>query len=299
MNKSESIDKLATALNKFQGEVEGAKKSSNNPFYNSKYADLAEVWKTIRKPLVDNGLSVIQTFEPSEPITVANVNSKGVVIDKEVTMSTVIIKTMLMHTSGQWIESNGIRLPLTKNDPQMAGAATTYARRYELTAMLGIHQEDDDGNSHKLYEPTNEEQKRYHVIETKQRKIQEILTKYSKDKLYGFNPDAVKQFIKDKLGEERISACRDLDVLNNAIEVLELIKVNYKPETPEKDIKTLRSDIILLQDELAEKEIDGYQTQKHRSASINKHLGTITVNQCEDMDKLIAYESHLQSKLEG
>ena len=137
-------------------------------------------------------------------------------------------------------------------------------------------------------------------IDTAQHRIQELLSKYTNDKLYGFGvKGANKQFVIDKLGEERITACRDIDVLNNAIEALELMKDEVNHIVPARDINALRNDIIMLQDELAEKSIDGYQTQKHRAASINKHLGTITVNQCEDVDKLIAYEAHLQSKLEG
>ena len=279
--KSESIDKLATALNKFQGEVANILKTSENPYFKSKYAKLEDILNEYRPIWTKHGLSISQ-----HPVT----DEQG----------RIGVQTEVYHNSGEYRIFPPFYLTLTKNDPQGGGSAITYARRYSLAAVLGIQQEDDDGNTHAV-SPTKAkaEQKQDHVIETKQRKIQEVLTKYSKDKLYGFNPDAVKQFIKDKLGEERISACRDLDVLNNAIETLELMKVNYKEETPARDINALRNDIIMLQDELAEKAIDGYQTQKHRAASINKHLGTITVNQCEDMDKLTAYEAHLQSKLEG
>jgi len=47
MEKSETIGKLAEALSK----------ASENPFYNSTYADLASVWDACRKPLADNGLA--------------------------------------------------------------------------------------------------------------------------------------------------------------------------------------------------------------------------------------------------
>ena len=167
--------------------------------------------------------------------------------------------------------------------------------------IVAIDNAKDQKELNKIeYDVETERNKPNLEIDTQQHRIQELLSKYTNDKLYGFGVKGVnKQFVIDKLGEERITACRDIDVLNNAVDVLESMPETYKPEIPERDIKTLRSDIILLQDDLAEKAIDGYQTQKHRSASINKHLGTITVNQCEDMDKLTAYESHLQSKLEG
>ena len=58
MRMSETIGKIAKALSAFQSQVDGAKKSSDNPFYNSKYADLAEIWKTIREPLTNTGLGL-------------------------------------------------------------------------------------------------------------------------------------------------------------------------------------------------------------------------------------------------
>ena len=51
---------------------------------------------------------------------------------------------MLMHSSGQWIQSEYL-LPMDKVTPQGAGAAITYARRYALQALVGIPSVDDDG----------------------------------------------------------------------------------------------------------------------------------------------------------
>ena len=63
MNQSESIAALAAALSKAQASITGALKDSANPFFKSKYADLASCWDACRKPLTDNGLAVIQTSE--------------------------------------------------------------------------------------------------------------------------------------------------------------------------------------------------------------------------------------------
>ena len=60
MIHSEQINELGAALAKAQGLIEGAKKDSANPFFKSKYADLASVWEACRKHLSDNGLSVTQ-----------------------------------------------------------------------------------------------------------------------------------------------------------------------------------------------------------------------------------------------
>ncbi|MHB0764695.1 ERF family protein [Stutzerimonas sp. NM35] len=58
MNKSEQINELATALAKAQGELENASKSSSNPHFKSKYADLAEILNTVRPVFANHGLHV-------------------------------------------------------------------------------------------------------------------------------------------------------------------------------------------------------------------------------------------------
>ena len=126
MTHSEQIKDLATALAKAQAEIEGARKDSTNPHFKSSYADLASVWDACRKALTGNGLSVVQ----------------GPVSDE----GRVGVTTMLMHSSGQWLESTFFMRP-TKDDPQGAGSALTYARRYALAAMVGVAPEDDDGNA--------------------------------------------------------------------------------------------------------------------------------------------------------
>ena len=128
MNKSESIAELAKALCKAQSEMGGAVKDAKNPFFKSSYADLTSVIKAIKEPFNNNGLSYIQF-----PVTSSGGNGVGV-------------KTVLMHTSGQYIESE-FYLPLVKADPQAGGSAITYARRYALQALAGIPTADDDAEA--------------------------------------------------------------------------------------------------------------------------------------------------------
>ena len=128
MNKSESIKELATALAKAQGSIKGAIKDSSNPFFKSKYADLASVVEAIRSSFAANGLSYIQTVEPSQA-------------------DEVRVETMILHTSGEWISCGVLALPVSKVDAQGYGSALTYARRYSLSAAVGIAPEDDDGNA--------------------------------------------------------------------------------------------------------------------------------------------------------
>lgn len=128
MKMSESIGELSVALSKAQSQMCNANKSKDNPFFKSKYADLASCWDTCRKPLTDNGLAILQ------PIIA---NKDGV----------IVVKTILTHgESGQYIESD---LPMSpvKNDPQGVGSAITYARRYALMGMIGLAPSDDDGEA--------------------------------------------------------------------------------------------------------------------------------------------------------
>lgn len=129
MNQSESIAALSAALSKAQAIMEGASKDSSNPFFKSKYADLSAVWDACRKPLTDNGLSVVQTadFIPEHP-------------------DMVCIETILCHSSGEWIKGRLAVKPV-KPDPQSVGSCITYLRRYSLQSIVGIAPEDDDGNA--------------------------------------------------------------------------------------------------------------------------------------------------------
>lgn len=128
MNKSESIKELATALSKFQGEVENAKNTANNPFFKSKYAPLSDILNLVRPLLAKNGLSIIQS--PSGDGT------------------NIIIVTTLLHNSGEFIEFEPLVLKADKATAQGAGSAITYGRRYAISAVLGISSEDDDdGNA--------------------------------------------------------------------------------------------------------------------------------------------------------
>jgi len=133
MNQSETITKLSVALVKAQAEMSGAVKDSANPFFKSRYADLESVINAIKEPFAKYGLAYTQF-----PIN----DDKG-----------VGVVTRLIHESGEWLEC-GYTLPLgfvkkdgvvePRLDPQSAGSAITYARRYALQAMAGIPAVDDD-----------------------------------------------------------------------------------------------------------------------------------------------------------
>ncbi len=124
IQKSAEINELGIALAKAQGSMMGAVKDSSNPYFKSTYADLSSVWDACRKPLTDNGLSVIQIpFNDGE--------------------TRLGITSMLVHSSGQWVSSSLSAL-IVKTDAQATGSLLTYLRRYSLSALVGVAPEDDD-----------------------------------------------------------------------------------------------------------------------------------------------------------
>ena len=125
--QSENITELAKALLSVQRTVRPIAKDAENPFTKSWYASLNSVMDACRDALIENGIWLCQY-----PVPVEQPNSLGLV-------------TKLTHVeSGQWQSSLAV-VPLPKADPQGMGSAITYARRYALTAMLGMVTEDDDG----------------------------------------------------------------------------------------------------------------------------------------------------------
>jgi hypothetical protein len=128
MQKSESIKNLAAALSAFQGKVTNPPKSADNPFFKSKYTPLDTLVDTAKPILKENGLSYIQSCD-----------GDGLNIS---------VTTLLMHSSGEWVEIGPLTLKADKQTAQGAGSAITYARRYSLAAALGLaSDEDDDGNA--------------------------------------------------------------------------------------------------------------------------------------------------------
>ena len=126
MNTDNATAPLFAALSAAQGDLENASKSSTNPHFKSKYADLAEILNTTRPVFAKHGLSLSQF--PSFDGSLCSVT------------------TILAHKEGGYISAVSSCVP-AKSDAQGIGAATTYLRRYSAAAAAGIAQEDDDGQS--------------------------------------------------------------------------------------------------------------------------------------------------------
>jgi hypothetical protein len=123
---STSIAKLATSLIAAKKEFSPILRDRNNPFFKSKYADLASALEATEPALEKNGLAVSQ-FPVNE-------------------LDRIGVLTLILHESGEFI-GREFTLPVAKQDAQTGTAAVTYARRTGYMAALGVAAEDDDGNS--------------------------------------------------------------------------------------------------------------------------------------------------------
>ncbi|MGL1833049.1 ERF family protein [Rhodocyclaceae bacterium SMB388] len=118
---------IAAALVKAQKAFGPALKTSSNPHFRSKYADLSACVEAVVDALNANGIMLSQTTRECE--------------------DGVIVETVFLHESGESWSSGPLHVPAPKSDPQGYGSALTYARRYSLMAACGIAPEDDDGNA--------------------------------------------------------------------------------------------------------------------------------------------------------
>lgn len=124
-DQSKKVDLISGALAKAQGEMNDAERKGKNSFLGNTYADLSSILHVIREPFSKNGLAVSQTFETNE--------------------SQVVLVSKIFHSSGQFISSRLGLLPFS--DAHQLGSAITYARRYSISALCAISQQDDDGET--------------------------------------------------------------------------------------------------------------------------------------------------------
>lgn len=130
MQRSEQIGELITALAKAQAEFTFAAKDSNNPAFNSKYADLAANISAVRPSLSKHGIALMQFDE----------------VDLERQTASV---TTSLHFAEQYVSimAEAPAVGMKGFNVQSIGACWTYLRRYTLQALCGLASDDDDGNS--------------------------------------------------------------------------------------------------------------------------------------------------------
>jgi len=118
------MENLAKALVNLRKTLQNPKKSSKG--YNWKYADLAEIHKSINSPLIENGLTITQ-----QPLSTMHEGN-----------FLVGVKTILLHESGEQLE-NEFLTPCKDFDPKTIGGFITYYRRYATLSVLDLAPDDD------------------------------------------------------------------------------------------------------------------------------------------------------------
>lgn len=125
MRTSESVAAIYPAYIKSQQKMGKLVKDSDNPFFKSQFASLEQVLEVVKPIFLENDIAIIQGSGSSQ--------------------NGINCITRLIHTSGEWIETD-FPIPLAKHDAQAAGSAASYSRRYSLKAIACLAEVDDDGN---------------------------------------------------------------------------------------------------------------------------------------------------------
>lgn len=250
-----SIGELAGALAKAQGEIQQAHKDKDNPFFKSKYADLASNWDACRKPLADNGLSLTQTIEldfanerPPYKKTIKKYKQGTKTIEAETVIETVLhghlLVTVLRHSSGEWIK--GVyRFYAPIDDHQAFGSAYTYGRRYTLAGMVGVAPADDDGetamNRTQGTSPTstksaskNNEAKTQ--LDSMKKEFTSLFAKLKKLPSGEYDEKWVAGFLQKEFGVDSIWKCKagQLEKMKSVYQQLQKT-LNNRPENVEKE----------------------------------------------------------------
>ncbi len=211
MERSETIGKLSEALSKAQSAMKPASFDAQNPHFRSRYATLASIMEACRSALSQNQIAVVQ--------------GTSVVEDR------VIVTTMLIHASGEFI-SDQLSMNITKDSPQAIGSAITYARRYSLASLVGVVSDEDDDaeaampvnnsrndtrsnaqksvkpakvtdiNEHKSAKPEQKQNEKAKPDQT-QIRVQKIRAIFKLSALLGHTPDDMKAVIGNLVGLNR------------------------------------------------------------------------------------------------
>jgi len=149
---------ISTALLKAQSEMSNPKKGATNPFFKSKYADLNSIREAVIPILNANGISVLQP--------IVHIDGKN------------FVKTILLHESGENLESLTEIIYNKINDAQAQGSGISYARRYSLQSFVCVGADDDDGQ--KAVQPKSAATKEImEKAKTAKATIEQIKSKYS------------------------------------------------------------------------------------------------------------------------
>jgi hypothetical protein len=187
------MKQIATALVKAQKQFQPALKTSTNPHFRSRYADLSACVEAVIDALNANGIYLLQkNYDCADG---------------------VMVETVFVHESGEMLECGIVHFPAVKKDPQGYASALTYARRYSLMASCGIAPEDDDGNAaSKPIAKISATQGAWEALKPdRQAVVQDVLDaimeKVAADDMYG----AYEEYIGIEDGDEKIALWSKLD----------------------------------------------------------------------------------------
>lgn len=152
------MKEIAIALIKAQSEMADAKKNATNPFLKNSYADLNAIREAVIPVLNENKIAVLQPM--------VEINGE------------MYIKTLLLHESGETIESITKIIVSKQNDAQSQGSGITYARRYGLQSLLNVGAVDDDGQKASQQKP-NATKEVMQKAKTSNVTIEQVKQKYS------------------------------------------------------------------------------------------------------------------------
>lgn len=172
METSENLNEIAKALSLLQGKMKPASLDGNNPFFKSKYSTLLSVWDALKDHLLESQICIVQD---------------AITTDLGITVSTRVI-----HASGQWMQFGPLSIPLAKKDAHSIGSSLTYAKRYSISAALGVVcDDDDDGNKATAAAPKVKPEASKEEIDLF---LNEYSKKYSKDDILNFLESQSKAF---------------------------------------------------------------------------------------------------------
>lgn len=232
LKKSESIQNLTKAMAEFQKAVKQPVKNADNPYFGSKYVPLESLVKAVMETGSPLGISFMQYTQ---------VNENG----------DLGLCTVVMHSSGEYMEFPPLPIRPENNRPQATGSAITYARRYSLSSIFGIaSEEDDDGNeasglTRQAKQPPKQQQKQQPKAQQMKlndatKLIEEYWVKFEK---IGVNVGEVKQFICERYNVSKIA---DIPIST----LLQSLQAVYNVKSKRKDAEIHQQEEQTKEDEI-------------------------------------------------
>lgn len=217
---SPTTEKLDAALAKAQASIGTAKKDKVNPHFKSKYADLAAVWEACHAALSGNGVSVTQW-------PVHSTDGRLHIITR-------------LACSGEWMRAH-FSIPIKQTDAHGYGSATTYAKRFALSAAVGVAADDEDDDGNEASKPTTAlgveavKQKMDEVTKLSEPGVWELIQILGKEN--NLKPLQVNQLVKASTGKTKPSQLvpGDVDKFKAALALQRLgaSEVSAQPKEPE------------------------------------------------------------------